>query len=155
MTRFEQGALMRPGAAGDLGAAVRIVDQAYAPYVARLGKRPGPMLDDDARCLAARQLWVVELQSQAVGVLVLEDAGDALLIEDVAIYPAVQGSGLGTLCLGFAAQEAQHRKRAALRLYTNAAMTENIAFSVRHGFVETLRGTHRGFDRVFMAKAVL
>jgi hypothetical protein len=35
---------------------------------------------------------------------------------------------------------------------TNAAMTENLAFYPRHGYVETHRASQDGFDRVFFSK---
>jgi hypothetical protein len=39
-----------------------------------------------------------------------------------------------------------------VRLYTNAAMTENLTFHPRHGYLETGRGSQDGFERVFYVK---
>jgi hypothetical protein len=39
-----------------------------------------------------------------------------------------------------------------VRLYTNAAMTENVGYYARHGYRETHRALDEGFDRVFFVK---
>lgn len=51
-----------------------------------------------------------------------------------------------------AERAARQHGLAALRLYTNAAMTENLALYARMGFVETHRARDHGFDRVFMRR---
>jgi hypothetical protein len=38
----------------------------------------------------------------------------------------------------------------AIRLYTNAAMTENLSMYAHLGFVETHRAVEKGFDRVYL-----
>jgi len=39
---------------------------------------------------------------------------------------------------------------AAIRLYTNAAMTENLSMYAHMGFVETHRAIEKGFNRVYL-----
>ena len=39
-----------------------------------------------------------------------------------------------------------------VRLYTNAAMTENLEYFPRRGYRQTHRAEHDGYDRVFFAK---
>jgi hypothetical protein len=41
-----------------------------------------------------------------------------------------------------------------VRLYTNEAMTENIALYSRIGFMETHRAEERGLRRVYMIKTL-
>jgi hypothetical protein len=43
---------------------------------------------------------------------------------------------------------------AVTRLYTNAAMTENLAYYPRRGYIETHRAAQDGFHRVFFRKPV-
>lgn len=55
---------------------------------------------------------------------------------------------------------AEERARAvgllpALRLYTNAAMTENLALYWRLGYEEADRGMDNGFERVFLVKRLV
>ena len=38
----------------------------------------------------------------------------------------------------------------AIRLYTNAAMTENLSMYAHMGFVETHRAIEKGFNRVYL-----
>lgn len=132
----------------------RLVAASYGHYVARLGKPPGPMLDDYAQRIADGQAWVVEADGALAGLIVLEDAGDALLLDNVAVSPAVQGQGYGRVLIGFAEAQARRRGCTELRLYTHVLMTENIALYGRIGFRETGRVSEKGFDRVYMAKAL-
>jgi hypothetical protein len=41
-----------------------------------------------------------------------------------------------------------------IRLYTNEAMTENLAYYIRHGYAETHRAGQDGFHRVFFRKPI-
>lgn len=131
-----------------------VVHAAYAHYVARIGKPPGPMLDDYARRIADRRAWVLEDAGRIVGVLVLEEQTDALLLDNVAVRPEAQGAGHGRALMAFAEAEARRRGFAEIRLYTHALMTENQALYRRLGYAEIGRVTEKGFDRVYMAKAL-
>ena len=44
-----------------------------AHYIPRIGKPPGPMLDDYAQRIADGQAWVLEDAGRIVGILVLEE----------------------------------------------------------------------------------
>ena len=138
----------------DEAEAVReVVHAAYTHYVARIGKPPGPMLDDYARRIAAGQAWVLEDDAGRIsGVLVLEDATEGLLLDNIAVLPGWQGKGFGRDLLVFAEAEARRRSYATIRLYTHVLMTENIRLYQRIGYVETGRVSEKGFDRVYMEK---
>lgn len=66
--------------------------------------------------------------------------------------PEAQGLGVGKLLLDLADERARRAGLSGLRLYTNAAMTENLAYYPRHGYRETHRGTEDGFERVYFTK---
>lgn len=136
----------------DLGGVIALVEAAYAPYVPRIGQRPGPMGDDYAGRIADGQAWVMEAGDGLVGLVVLEEGPGALLLDNIAVAPAAQGQGIGRRLMRFAEAEASRRGRTALRLYTHVLMTENIALYGRLGFIETGRSREHGFDRVFMVK---
>jgi ribosomal protein S18 acetylase RimI-like enzyme len=129
-----------------------VVHAAYAHYIARIGKPPGPMLDDYARRVADGQAWVLEHAGRIAGVLVLEPQADSLLLDNIAVRPECQGSGHGRTLMAFAEAEARRLGFAEIRLYTHALMTENQALYRRLGYVETGRITEKGFDRVYMTK---
>lgn len=137
----------------DRAAVEAVVHAAYAPYVERIGKPPGPMLDDYGKRIAEGSVSVLEGADGAIlAIIVLLPHGDHMLLDNVAVRPEAQGQGLGRRLVAFAEAEARRLGFAELRLYTHQKMTENIALYRRLGFVETGRGREAGYDRVFMAK---
>jgi len=128
------------------------VHAAYAHYVARIGKPPGPMLDDYAARIAHGQAWVLEEAGRILGMLVLEAQTDGFLLDNIAVRPECQGGGHGRTLMAFAETEARRRGWREIRLYTHVLMTENQALYQRLGYVETGRVTEKGFERVYMAK---
>jgi ribosomal protein S18 acetylase RimI-like enzyme len=145
---------IRPARPGDLAAVEAIVRSAYARYVPIIGREPGPMLDDYQALIEAGHVHVLSDDEGLRGVLVLIPEEQALLLDNVAISPDAQGRGHGRALIAFAERIARERGLGAIRLYTNEAMTENIALYRRLGFVETGRREEAGFRRVYMAKAL-
>jgi ribosomal protein S18 acetylase RimI-like enzyme len=130
-----------------------IVRAAYELYVERIGKPPGPMLDDYRRLIDQGVVSVLEEATGSIAALiVLLPQPDHLSLDNVAVRPDRQGRGLGRRMIAFAEAEARQIGYAELRLYTHAMMTENIALYIRLGFRETGRGHEAGYDRVFMVK---
>ncbi len=127
---------------------------AYRHYIERMGKPPGPMQDDYAARIAAGEAWVIEDAGTIAGVLVLCDAPDHVLLDNIAVAPAHQGTGVGKRLIAFAEAETRRRGHAEIRLYTHETMVENQALYRRIGFVETHRAEQDGFHRVFMTKAL-
>jgi ribosomal protein S18 acetylase RimI-like enzyme len=143
---------IRPARPDDLSDIARIVHDAYAHYVARMGQRPGPMDDDYPARIAERAVWVSERDGQIAGLLVLLLQPDHVLLDNVAVAQSHQGQGIGRLLVGFAETEAERRGYSEVRLYTHVTMVENQALYRRLGFEETHRGEQAGFARVFMRK---
>jgi ribosomal protein S18 acetylase RimI-like enzyme len=75
-----------------------------------------------------------------------------LLLENVAVPPAAQKRGVGSRLLVLAEDQARSLRLSEIWLYTNEAMTENLAYYTRHGYVETHRAEQDGFRRVFFRK---
>lgn len=131
-----------------------IVEAAYGPYIARMGRRPGPMLDDYAARIAAGQTHVLESDGALVGILVLEPAEDHLLLDNIAVHPAAQGGGHGKALMAFAEDEARRQGYDRIRLYTHVLMAENVAIYERLDYRVTERKTVAGYDRIYMEKSV-
>ena len=132
-----------------------IVDAAYSVYVERIGKPPGPMLDDYARLIVECAVSVIEEPDGTIAALiVLLAKPDHLLLDNIAVRPDRQGHRIGRRLVAFAESEARRLGYGELRLYTHAMMTENIALYTRLGFVETGRGREAGYERVFMRKPI-
>ena len=140
---------IRPAGQADLPAVTAIVEAAYTPYIARMGKKPGPMLDDYPALVRAHQAWVAQDAGGVAGVIVLLPEPDYLLLDNIAVAPARHGQGVGKALLRFAEDEARRRGFTELRLYTNEMMTETVALYARTGWTETGRGEQAGFRRVF------
>jgi ribosomal protein S18 acetylase RimI-like enzyme len=138
----------------DDGASVEaIVYDAYAIYIERIGKPPGPMLDDYAALIRDGRVSVLaEPDGTIVGIIVLLSKPDHLLLDNIAVRSDRQGQGLGRRLIAFAEAEARRLGYRELRLYTHVTMVENIALYARFGFVETGCGSTAGYDRVFMMK---
>ncbi len=130
------------------------VAAAYQPYIARIGKSPGPMLDDYAEIIAQYLVWVVEDKARIIGLVVLLPKTNSLLLDNVAVHPEFQGLGLGKQLLAFAETEARQRGFVEINLYTHQKMTKNINLYLKLGYVETERCNERGYDRVYMKKAL-
>jgi GNAT superfamily N-acetyltransferase len=133
-----------------------IVHGAYAVYIERIGKPPGPMLDDYAALIAGGAVHVLQLEGEAIaGIIVLLPKPDHLLLDNIAVRPEHQGQGLGRRLIAFAEDEARRLGFAEIRLYTHQIMAENISLYLRLGFVESGRGRDGGYDRVFMTKQLI
>jgi ribosomal protein S18 acetylase RimI-like enzyme len=155
-TRDHLPAVIRSANARDRAAVEAIVHAAYSIYVERIGKAPGPMLDDYARLIEAGAVSVLEDPDGVVAALiVLLSKPDHLLLDNIAVRPDRQGRGLGRRLVAFAESETRRLGYAELQLYTHERMTENIALYTRLGFHETGRGTEAGYDRVFMTKPIV
>jgi ribosomal protein S18 acetylase RimI-like enzyme len=143
---------IRAALAADVPEIAKIVDHAYRQYIARMGKPPGPMLEDYAARVSEGVVWVVEEGAVRAAMIVLVPAPNYLLLDNVAVSPARQGLGLGRRLLAFAEAEALRRGYREIRLYTHQTMVENQRLYASIGYQETGRGTEAGYDRVFMRK---
>ena len=146
--------MIRPACTSEVDTVRALVRDAYGHWVERLGREPGPMGDDYAQRIAEGQVWVMDAGGELVGLVVLAERPESLLLQNVAVAPAAQGKGYGRRLIAFAEDEAKRRGYEELQLYTHVLMVENIALYQRLGFREIGRIHEQGFDRVYMAKLV-
>lgn len=144
--------MLRPATPHDVAAIEAIVEAAYSPYIKRIGRKPGPMLEDYGRRVEGGGVHVLDNDGQIQGFIILQDTDSALLLDNLAVAPQAQGLGLGRVLMDFAERQAIDAGYSAIRLYTNEAMTENLALYTRRGYVETHRAEEQGLRRVYMAK---
>ncbi len=136
----------------DVPALRRLAAAAYRIYRPRIGRAPAPMVADYASAVSRGEVWAAVDEGVVVGLLVLVAEPDHLLIENVAVLPSRQRSGIGAVLLELAEEQAGRRGRSEIRLYTHVTMTENIAYYARHGYSETHRGEQDGFERAYFRK---
>jgi ribosomal protein S18 acetylase RimI-like enzyme len=147
---------IRPAGPADAEPIAELVQRAYARYIKRIGRRSWPMEDDYGEKVAQGRVSVaVDAQNEVFGLIVLIQEPDRLLVENVAVAPEHQSQGIGRALLAFAETIAAETNLTTLRLYTNAAMTENLALYPRLGYTETARRTENGFERVFFVKQIV
>jgi ribosomal protein S18 acetylase RimI-like enzyme len=148
--------MIRPADASEAVAIGALVRSAYGRWVERFGREPSPMRDDYGRRIADGQVWVMEAEGELVGLVVLKDGPEALLIQNVAVTPAEQGKGHGRQLIDFAEAEARRRGYGGVRLFVNALMDENVALYQHLGFsqIERVQADEHGRIYLSMAKPV-
>lgn len=146
---------LRPARVEEAGEIAALVAEAYTPYIARIGRKPAPMLADYTRVVRDDEVFVAQLGNGIAGVLVLRRETGELLLENVAVRTACKGQGIGRHMLDFAEAHARALGCAAIRLYTHERMTENIEIYRTRGYRETHRAVEDGFARVFMCKSLV
>jgi ribosomal protein S18 acetylase RimI-like enzyme len=143
---------IRPAAEADAETLRGIAVAAYQHYVPRMGRAPAPMTADYPGAARRGQAWVAGEDGEVAGFVILIAQPGYLLLENVAVLPAAQGRGVGARLLALAEEQARGLGLPEVRLYTNEAMTENLAYYPRHGYTETHRSQQDGFHRVFFRK---
>lgn len=144
--------VLRRATAADLPAIKALIEAAYARYLTRMDKPPGPVLRDYGPSVEEGTTWVTG--SPIAAVLTLYRRGDHLLIENIAVHPDAQGRGLGRDLMSFAEQEAARRGFTRMALYTHEVMTENQAIYTHLGYTEVDRRAEDGYRRIYMEKAL-
>jgi ribosomal protein S18 acetylase RimI-like enzyme len=163
---------IRPAVSSDCDRLTDLATVAYERYLKRMDKKPAPMTEDYAKRVTEGCVFALEIRSARPGVeksdlepqvsssasptiagfIVLLPEKDALLLDNVAVDPAVQGRGYGKMLMAFAEEHARKAGFRRIILYTNEVMTENLQLYPRLGYMETHRAREGGFNRVFFSK---
>ena len=138
----------------DVSTIKQIVRNAYFHYVTRLGREPAPMTEDYAPLVESGNVWLLVVEDEIAGLVVLRFRADHLLVSNVAVATQFQGRGLGRQLLDHAERCAAEQGKDELRLYTNELMHENLEIYRKLGWEEYERAEQEGFRRVFMRKKV-
>jgi GNAT superfamily N-acetyltransferase len=128
--------LIRRATGADAGPAGELARTAYAPWEQRLGGRPLPMDYDYAMVVATMSAWVAERDGEIVGLLVLGDDGEGFFVDNIAVDPTAQGTGVGGRLLAHAEREALAAGFDSIYLWTHEGMTENREIYEATGYAE-------------------
>ena len=142
----------RQATAADLPAIQHVIAAAYEKYLGRMDIPPAPLLRDYGSAVDSCVVWVTG--SPIAGLVALIPAHDVMLIENVAVHPDQQGTGLGRRLMEFAEQQAIQRGIERLALYTNEVMTENHALYAHLGYRVTDRRFEAGYRRLYFEKTL-
>lgn len=148
MATFE----IRQATQSDFAAIRDCTKAAYQPYISRMGAQPGPMLADFATHIEAGEAFVASLSGQTIGVLIMIDKGDHMLLDSVSVRPDHQGKGIGKMLVSYCEAKARGAGHTQVQLYTNVAMTDNLALYPKLGYEEIDRRSERGYRRVYFRK---
>jgi ribosomal protein S18 acetylase RimI-like enzyme len=146
------GPTLRPATAADVPRLTELVMAAYGHYVERLGEPPRPMTEDYAEVVRSFQVTVAEHGGEIVGLIALGVGDEGFVIDNVAVDPSHQGSGVGRLLLEHAELEARRAGFDSIYLYTHELMAENLAYYSRLGYVEYDRRVHGDARIVYLRK---
>ena len=138
----------------DVPSITACVCEAYVHYIERIGRRPGPMLEDFADTVSEHQVHVAVADGSVVGVIVLQVTDEGFCVDNVAVRPTAKGTGVGRNLLELAEAEARRQGYNALYLATHELMVENRALYTRIGYVEYAHRVINGYPRVFFRKAL-
>ena len=126
----------RPAAADEVRGVAALVHSAYRHYIPLIGGKPGPMEADYDEVIRARSVVLAVDDDLIVGLIVMHDQPGDFVLENLAVEPACQFSGLGSALLEHAESAARQAGHDTIRLYTHRLMTENLAFYRKRGYVE-------------------
>jgi len=132
-----------------------MVDAAYSKYIERLGKLPAAMTADYDKLVETQSLYVLRVSGNVVGSILLSRDDDSIKVNNLVVDPSAQGRGYSRVLMDHAEDMARAQGLAAVTLFTNEKMHENIALYTKIGFTETGRKTEDGFNRVFFRKSLL
>jgi ribosomal protein S18 acetylase RimI-like enzyme len=128
---------------GDVDIIQRISADAYIPaYMPVLGTIPKPAIEDYRSRIERGEVWILEIEGEPTGIVVLEENAEHLLIYSIAVKPDAQRKGHGKTLLDFADQRAIDLGLREVRLYTNERMERNLTMYRQHGFVQVGKRPH-------------
>lgn len=143
------GVTTRQAVSADVGAISACVSAAYEPLTELIGRSAAPISADHGALVAIGRAYVAEHDEAIVGVIEMWARNGHWYIENIAVDPTAQGVGVGSLLLDLASVTASSIGLGEIRLYTNVALLQNVAWYRKLGFVETHRSLHEGYERVF------
>jgi ribosomal protein S18 acetylase RimI-like enzyme len=143
---------LRPATAQDAARLAQLVDAAYGHYVERIGMTPRPMTDDYDEVVRDYDVTVAEDGGEIVGLVALGSDEEGFVVDNVAVDPAHQGTGIGRELLEHAESEARRAGFDSIYLYTHELMTENQALYRRIGYEEYDRRRFGTATVVFLRK---
>jgi ribosomal protein S18 acetylase RimI-like enzyme len=146
------GISFRPATAADVPRLAELVRAAYGHYVERIGGPPRPMTDDYAQVVRTHTVIVAEREGEIAGLLVLGISDEGFYIDNVAVDPSHQGSGVGRALLERAESAARDAGFDSIYLFTHERMAENLALYSRIGYVEFDRRLQDGARIVYLRK---
>ncbi|MFJ3420165.1 GNAT family N-acetyltransferase [Streptomyces sp. NPDC086082] len=141
---------VRVAVVGDVAAVKAVTDMAYRHYIPRIGVVPQPMEADHMANVVAGRVFVTG--EPVTGLVVIEERGDHLFLDSIAVHPDAHGTGVGRRLLEFVDARARALGLREVRLCTNALMWENQEIYPKFGYEVVERRTDGPYDRIHYRK---
>lgn len=125
---------LRRATLADASIVHEITRKAYSKWISVINREPGPMQVDYQKAILEHLIELYEDHETVHGLVELVPKDGHLLIENIAVLPASQGQGIGDILLQHAESVAVSLDLPELRLYTNAAFTENVSYYLKRGY---------------------
>jgi ribosomal protein S18 acetylase RimI-like enzyme len=143
---------LRRGIDSDADAITALTREAYAKWVALIGREPLPMTVDYAEAVKSHRFDLLFAGDDLAALIETVPQDDWLLIENVAVRPAFQRRGYGVKLLNLAESMAVQAGLRGTRLYTNQRFAANLALYASLGYRVEREEALNGGVAVHMAK---
>ena len=145
---------LRQAVEADAPAIRALTREAYAKWVLTIGREPKPMTADYVEAVRNHRIDLLFLDGKLAALIEMIPDVDHLLIENIAVSPALQGSGLGRELMAYAEHVAASLGHTEIRLYTNKLFAENVVLYRKLGYAVDREEAFKGGLTVYMSKQV-
>jgi GNAT superfamily N-acetyltransferase len=151
----ENRVTLRLATPDDAGAIRNLTRAAYAKWVPLIGREPKPMTADYEQAVRTHRFDLLMVEGKLAALVETVSHADHLMIENVAVEPALQGRGFGATLIAHAEQLAAVSGLRQVRLYTNQRFIENVTLYVKLGYRVDREEAIPGGVAVHMSKDVV
>jgi GNAT superfamily N-acetyltransferase len=150
--RQDDALVLRRATLDDAPAIRALTREAYAKWVPLINREPLPMLANYAEAAEKHRIDLLYLAGELAALIEMIPQAGHLLIENVAVAPALQRRGLGGKLLAHAEGVAASLGYGEIRLYTNERFVGNEQLYGKLGYRIDRKEEFRGSMRVHMSK---
>lgn len=152
MSNHPQLDIRRAGPA-DVAAVRSLTRDAYAKWIAVIGREPLPMKADYEKAVREHDIDLLYADGDLVALIEVIPTADHLFIENIAVSPEQQGKGFGRHLVCLAEARAKCAGLGELRLLTNEAFATNVRLYQSIGFrIDRTEPHFGGGTTVYMSK---
>jgi ribosomal protein S18 acetylase RimI-like enzyme len=143
---------LRRAVPADAVAVQELTRKAYAKWIPVIGREPMPMKADYSAALREHLVDLLYVEGRLAALIETIPQADHLLIENVAVLPALQGRGFGRRLIAHAEALAVSLRLPEMRLYTNKDFATNIRLYLGLGYRVDREEPFMGGTTVYMSK---
>jgi len=137
----------------DADAVRSLTREAYAQWIAVIGREPLPMKADYEKAVREHEIDLLYAHDRLVALIEVFLRADHLFIENIAVLPEHQGKGFGRHLLRHAEAKTSSAGLTELRLLTNQAFATNVRLYQSVGFrIDRTEPHFGGGTTVYMSK---